>query len=53
MRSELCVYDLARDLVRPILQSDRLIEAPNWTRDGTALSVNGDGWLYRVDLEAP
>jgi Tol biopolymer transport system component len=29
---------------------DLLLEAPNWTRDGRALILNGDGALWRLDL---
>ena len=50
MRSELAIYDLASDAVRSVLTTDRLIEAPNWTPDGAALIVNGDGRLFRVAL---
>lgn len=32
---------------------DRLIEAPNWSLDGRSLYVNGDGRLWRLDLDAP
>lgn len=28
-----------------------LFEAPNWTLDGAALILNGDGHLFRLDLE--
>ncbi|WP_311211307.1 MULTISPECIES: biopolymer transporter Tol [unclassified Arthrobacter] len=31
---------------------DVLLEAPNWTLDGTALVLNGDGKLWRFDLSA-
>lgn len=27
-----------------------LLEAPNWTRDGRALVLNGDGCLWTFDL---
>jgi len=50
MRSELAIYDLASGHVRSVLATDRLIEAPNWTRDGSGLIVNGDGRLHRVAL---
>jgi Tol biopolymer transport system component len=33
--------------------SDVLIEAPNWTLDGSALYVNGDGLLWRLELARP
>lgn len=30
---------------------DRVIEAPNWTKDGKALIYNSDGGMHRFDLE--
>ncbi|MDX3006272.1 biopolymer transporter Tol [Kribbella solani] len=33
--------------------SDLLIEAPNWSLDGSALLVNGNGALWRLDVAAP
>lgn len=53
MRSSLEIYDLASGSVRVVLQTDRLIEAPNWDPDGQSLLVNGDGLLFRVPLAAP
>lgn len=53
MRSELCLCDPATGATETVLRTDRLIEAPNWTRDGRALIVNGDGRLFRVPLDAP
>lgn len=53
MTSEICTYDLATGEVQVVLATDRLVEAPNWTRDGAALIVNGGGRLYRVALVAP
>jgi Tol biopolymer transport system component len=50
MRSELAIFDISSGAVTSVLQTERLIEAPNWTRDGAALIVNGDGRLYRVAL---
>lgn len=32
-------------------QFDRVIEAPNWTRDGKALVYNSEGLLYHFELE--
>lgn len=52
MRSELAIYDLANGEVRSVLQTNRLIEAPNWTPDGKALIINGDGHLFCVALDA-
>lgn len=51
-RSSLEIYDLRRGDLRVVLQTDRLIEAPNWHPDGW-LMVNGDGRLWRVPLAAP
>lgn len=52
-RSSLEVFDVATGAVGVVLRTERLIEAPNWTRDGRALIVNGDGLLWRVPLDAP
>lgn len=52
MRSSLEIYDLASEGSRVVLQTDTLIEAPNWHPDGWLL-VNGAGRLYRVDLNGP
>jgi len=53
MRSELAIFDLASGRAETVLETDRLIEAPNWTQDGRALIVNGDGRLHRVMLGGP
>lgn len=38
--------------VRKILYSEQgSLQAPNWTTDGKSLIYNGDGLLYRLDLE--
>jgi len=50
LRSELAIFGLRTGTVQTVLQTERLIEAPNWTPDGKALIVNGDGRLYRVSL---
>ncbi len=34
-----------------VYESDEPLEAPNWTRDGSALIYNSRGKLYRFDLE--
>jgi Tol biopolymer transport system component len=51
MPSELAIFDLAEGTAQTVLRTNRLIEAPNWTRDGKTLIANGDGRLCRVDLE--
>jgi hypothetical protein len=40
-------------MVEDVLSTDRLIEAPNWMPDASALLVNGDGRMFRVPLDAP
>lgn len=53
-RAQLCVG--GPDLVEPELlveTSEMLIEAPNWSRDGGSLFVNGNGRLWRIDLGLP
>ena len=52
MRSSLEVYDLATGRTRVVLQSDEVIEAPNWHANGWLL-VNSAGRLFRVPLDAP
>lgn len=44
---------MARGQPRVVLQTDRHIEAPNWSPCGHYLLVNGEGGLYRVPLNAP
>ncbi len=53
MKSSLELFDLDSGESTVVLQTDRLIEAPNWSADGGFLVVNGDGRLFRVDLAAP
>lgn len=53
MRSSLEIWDMARGEAREILQTDRHIEAPNWSPCGSYLLVNGEGGLFRVPLDAP
>lgn len=53
MASEVAIFRLESRTVETVLKTDRLVEAPNWTKDGKALVINGDGRLYRVDLARP
>lgn len=53
MRSALCIHELSTGRETVVLETPRLIEAPNWAPDGSALIVNGDGLLFRVALDAP
>jgi Tol biopolymer transport system component len=46
-RSELTVIDLDGNAT-VIFTADEIIEAPNWTADGTALVFNAGGKLFRI-----
>ncbi len=51
-RSEVWVADLSRGDPQLVYSSDRLlVEAPNWSPDGSSLLLNGGGLLWRLDLE--
>lgn len=50
-RSLLAIYDLAAGTRVVILETDHLIEAPNWTHDGHHLIFNGGGQLWRVGVD--
>jgi Tol biopolymer transport system component len=45
---ELVVLDIATGIATVIYDTQELIEAPNWTLDGTALIYNADGRLFRI-----
>ncbi len=53
MTSSLEIYSLETGQARVVLETDMLIEAPNWDPSGANLLVNGEGHLFRVDLAAP
>ncbi len=36
-----------------IYETDKLIEAPNWTPDGKTLIINGGGKLYSISVDNP
>lgn len=48
--SKIAVYDLRTKSVDVVFQSDKLLEAPNWSPDGKYLLVNSGGELYRLPL---
>lgn len=50
VRSSLETIVIASQDRRSVYHSDKLIEAPNWTRDGNALYFNGSGHIYRLSL---
>src|SRR5580658_7737309 len=49
-RSKITVYDLAAKSSTTVYQADQIIEAPNWSRDGSFLLVNTAGNLYRLPV---
>ena len=53
MISRLQFWDIHTGQARLVLETDRHIEAPNWSPDGSYLLVNGEGRLFRVPLSAP
>ena len=57
MVSRLETYDLATGTRRVVLETERLIEAPNWgpdcLADGAFLLVTAEGRLWRVPLDRP
>ncbi|MEP3295121.1 MAG: hypothetical protein ABJO27_01310 [Pseudoruegeria sp.] len=53
MKSLLSIWSLASGTASVIFETDRHIEAPNWSPCGNYLLVNGDGQLYRVPLDKP
>ena len=53
MRSSLEIWDMASGTAHVVLQSDEVIEAPNWHPDGKRLLVNGGGKLFWVPLDKP
>ena len=53
MTASLQIWDLATGSAQQVLQTDMLIEAPNWSPYGSYLLVNGEGRLFRVPLSDP
>src|ERR1019366_5010484 len=51
-RSKVTVYDLAARSTRVVYQADQIVEAPNWSRDGSFLLINTGGSLYRLPAKA-
>jgi Tol biopolymer transport system component len=50
-RCELWVVDAATGVAEVVYDTtELLLEAPNWSPDGSALLVNGNGLLWRLDL---
>jgi len=51
MRSSVEIYNIVTRETRVVWQTERLVEAPNFSRDGRFLVINGDGLLYRLSLD--
>jgi Tol biopolymer transport system component len=51
MRSSVEIYTIRTGKNRIVWQTDRLVEAPNFSPDGRYLLLNGDGLLYRLALD--
>ena len=53
-RCQVWIHDTAIGKNRLILETtDLLLEAPNWTLQGDALILNGNGLLWRLPMDAP
>ena len=51
MRSSVEIFNIRSRSRRVVWQTDRLVEAPNWSPDGASLVINGDGLLYRLPVD--
>ncbi|MGE6743956.1 TolB family protein [Allorhizobium pseudoryzae] len=51
MRSSIEIYDLNTRSSRIVWQSEDLLEAPNWSPDGTWLMLNCDGRMLRLPVD--
>ncbi len=51
MRSSVEIHDIVTGKTRVVWQTEQLVEAPNFSRDGRFLIVNGDGLVYRLPLD--
>ncbi|MAQ82110.1 MAG: hypothetical protein CMH12_02630 [Maritimibacter sp.] len=49
--STVVLHDVATGEEEIAFETDALIEAPNWSPCGSFLIVNGDGHLFRLDLD--
>lgn len=49
-RSRVAIFDVESRTSRAVYESNQIVEAPNWSRDGKYLLVNTGGDLYRLPL---
>jgi len=53
-RCQVWIYDVASGSNSMVFEvTNRLLEAPNWTLQGDALILNGDGKLWRLPIAEP
>ncbi|MCQ2092763.1 MAG: Gfo/Idh/MocA family oxidoreductase [Fibrobacter sp.] len=50
-KSVLQVFDIASGKITTLKKFDCVIEAPNWSIDGTHLTYNSNGRIFKMDLE--
>ena len=51
IRSRLTIYDLKDKSLHVLYTADKLVQSPNWSRDGSYLVANSDGVLYRFNMK--
>ena len=51
-KSCLQVYDIESGETRLLHEFNKVIEAPNWSDDGTFLTYNSEGRIYKYELES-
>jgi Tol biopolymer transport system component len=51
MRSSVEIYNVKTGRACEVWQTEKLVEAPNFSPDGSYLLLNGDGLLYRLPLD--
>lgn len=53
-RCQVWIHDVAQGINQMIFETtDLLLEAPNWTLQGDALILNGNGKLWRLPVDTP
>ena len=52
VKSRLEIYDVAKNQRQTIYEEEDHFEAPNWSKDGVYLILNGKGKLFRLNLDS-